>query len=234
MTTETKVVSIIVLVTILIISGGLWLAQKQGNNYAADPGVTIKTDNLIRPETPRILATTQSSTTVNIVEFADLECPACAMLHPNLKQVLSKHTADVNYYYRTVPIHAGSEEVATYALAAGKQGKFFEFSDVAFNKQTSWSFSTNRTKSFEQYAASVGVNVEQLRKDLKDAQIKKILTDDKNDAIAMGINSTPTLIINNRVVKGVISIDALEKIIAEEKAELEAGVTTTATSTSSN
>ncbi len=229
MTSETKVVTAIVLVTLIIIGGGLWLVSKQGGNYTTDPSVTIKSDILIRPETPRIMATNQSSTTLTIVEFADLECPACAMLQPNLKQVLAKHTTDVNYYYRTIPIHAGSEEVATYALAAGKQGKFFEFSDIAFSKQITWSMMPNRTKAFEEYAAMAGANVEQLRKDLKDDTIKKILADDKSDAIAMGINSTPTLIINNRVVKGVISPSDLEKIIAEEQAKLAAGTSATST-----
>jgi protein-disulfide isomerase len=220
MTSETKVVSVIVLVTLVIIGGGLWLASKQGGSYAEDLSVQINSETLIRAETPRILATIQSSTTVSIVEFADLECPACAMLHPNIKQVLAKHTSDVNYYYRTVPIHAGSHEVATYALAAGKQGKFFEFADVVFSKQPTWSIMTNRTKAFEEYAAIAGANVEQLRKDLSDATIKRVLADDKADALSMGINSTPTLIINNRVVKGVTSVAELEKIIAEEKAEL--------------
>ncbi len=229
MTSETKVVSAIVLVTLIIIGGGLWIASKQGGSYAEDLSVNINSGTLIRDETPRILATTQSSSTVTIVEFADLECPACAMLHPNLKEVLAKHTADVNYYYRTVPIHAGSHEVATYALAAGKQGKYFEFADIAFGKQLSWSIMANRTKAFEEYAAMAGANVEQLRKDLNDVTIKKILADDKADAISMGINSTPTLIINNRVVKGVTSVAELEKIIAEEKAELMTGSSSAST-----
>lgn len=221
MTSETKVVTGVVIATIILIIGGLWLSSgKGGSGYVEDTTVVVNKDILIRPETMKRLGTGASSTKVTIVEFADLECPACAVLAPELKKVLDNHKEDIDYYYRSVLIHKGSEEVATYALAAGMQNKFFEFADLVFSNQSSWAYSSNRPAKFEEYARQLGIDAVKLKSDLSSDVIKKILSDDEKDAVALKISSTPTMIINGRVIKGAINAETLEKIIAEEKAKI--------------
>ncbi|MEN9649679.1 MAG: hypothetical protein RL094_646 [Candidatus Parcubacteria bacterium] len=210
MSTETKVVSGIVLVTILIIIGGIFAINKQSNKAAS---VTIKPDLVDRADAPRA----GSSTKVIITEFADFECPACAVLSPELKRLLETDGDKFTLVYRHFPIHSHSYEAAAVALAAGEQGKFFQMSEVLFDKQSEWTpASANRTTLFEKYATQLGLDIAKFRVSVKDPKHEESVNKDRRDATAMGINSTPTLIINGtEAVRGAIPYETLRKLVLE-------------------
>lgn len=208
MSTETKVVSGIVIATILIIVGGLFIIQRQSSEPAT---LTIKPELLDHGDSPRI----GSSTKVTIVEFADFECPSCAVLHPTLERLLEEDADKFTLIYRHFPIHQHSVEAASAALAAGEQGKFWEMSDKLFDNQAEWSLAkADRTALFTSYAKELGIDIGAFTASFKSSKHPATVTRDQADAMAMGINSTPTLIINgSQIVKGAVSYDTLKKII---------------------
>jgi len=79
---------------------------------------------------------------VVIVEFSDFQCPYCSKAHPTIKQVLKEYGDKVTLAYKHFPlvsIHPRAQITAEAAECAKDQGKFWEFHDQLFEKQTDWS-----------------------------------------------------------------------------------------------
>lgn len=214
MTTELKAILIIVLITIVVIVGGLYLTK----DGPKSPNITINQDTLVSADNPR---KTGANAKVQIVEFADFACPACAVLEPNLEAALAEYKDSVDFVLRLIPIHAAeSYDSATAAFAAGEQGKLFEMGSILFAKQSEWTNKGNKRELFIGYAQSLGLDVARFTaaydsKELK-SKVKGILDKDSADSSAMRISSTPTLVINGTAVVGVQSVETLKAMIQSE------------------
>ncbi len=239
MNSETKVVGLIGIITIIIIAGGLWLVGKNsGTNGAAGNQPVVNSEALVRPDSPRITGKNAGVNAVNpkkiqIVEFGDLECPACHLLHPELKKLLASNGDDIELVIRFIPIHSNSKAAAGAALAAGEQGKFFEMYDIIFEHQDDWAgYGKDVNKIFEGYATQIGLNVAKYKTDLATnfAKYSALVDRDANDATTMNISSTPTLIFNGTYVAvGAFQYEKLKSMMGQA---LSLGVaSSTATST---
>src|SRR5688500_12850183 len=69
---------------------------------------------------------------VLIVEFADFECPACAAARPVIDELYHRHLDKVRVVFKHFPLgmHPNAEKAARAAVAAGRQGKFWELHAV--------------------------------------------------------------------------------------------------------
>ena len=228
MTGEHKAILIITIITLVIIVAGVTLS---GKKTATSPSITIDPMALVSSTTPTMHAETAR---ISIVGFEDFACPACAMLHPYLKETLASYNGAVSFSLRLLPIHAGeSIKSAVAAYAAGTQGKFFEMADLLFTNQQAW-FGKNDAESkvlFIGYANSLGLDIPAFTALINSPDyiksIETIVMQDKIDATKMGIRSTPTLVINGKqVVVGVQKTDALKRLIDAELATLETSSTT--------
>ncbi len=79
---------------------------------------------------------------VKIVEFSDFQCPFCARAFPTIQQVQKEYGDKVVLVYRHLPltsIHPRAHITAQASECARDQGKFWEFHDELFGKQTDWS-----------------------------------------------------------------------------------------------
>ncbi len=212
MSTEIKLVIGIIILSIGVTFLGLKLAYKS----PAEATLAITSATMTAPDAPTLVG---ASSTVSIVEFADFECPACAAMHPIFKEYLKEEGSKVTFVYRNFPIHANADRFAVAALAAGKQGKFWEMHDMMFENQDSWaelSFD-KQMETFAGYAKKLGLDMTKYSADLNDPVLAEIVKKDKADAIAMGINATPTIIVNNnRVIVGGKNLADLKKIVDEE------------------
>ncbi len=74
---------------------------------------------------------------MTIVEFVDLECPACRAFHVTLEEVLRTHPQDVSLLYVAypLPIHRFALGAARAAECAHRYGRFREWVDVVYDKQ---------------------------------------------------------------------------------------------------
>jgi cyclophilin family peptidyl-prolyl cis-trans isomerase/protein-disulfide isomerase len=77
---------------------------------------------------------------VTIVVFIDYQCPACAYLAANLKQIRLIHPRDVRLVSINTPmLERDKDTLAVQAAeAADLQGKFWEMNDLLFEKQSGW------------------------------------------------------------------------------------------------
>ena len=86
-----------------------------------------------------------------LVEYSDLECPACQNAHNIIKSIEASGSADfeitkkVTFVYRHFPlfqIHTKVNVAAYASEAAAKQGKFWEMTDILFKNQKTWAKAT--------------------------------------------------------------------------------------------
>ena len=74
---------------------------------------------------------------ITLVEFADYECPHCKRFQPVLRQILDEFPGDVKLYFKHYPLpqHTNARLAAEAAVAAQKQGKFWQFQDKLWDQQ---------------------------------------------------------------------------------------------------
>jgi protein-disulfide isomerase len=110
-------------------------------------------------------------------------------------------------------VHAASC-LASYAVeCAGEQGKFWEYADQLFmNQQKVYS-----RPDLEGYATTVSLNVNDFNACMNEGRTKQFVRQDIEEANRIGVNSTPTMVINGRVLPGAPTPEQFATIIEYEK-----------------
>lgn len=138
-----------------------------------------------------------------LMEYGDFQCPACAAYKPLVDQLLKEQGANFRFVYRHFPLrqHFQAKDAAYAAEAAGKQGKFWTIYDLIYKYQTDWAEKTNAKNIFLDYVSSLGLNLEQFKKDRDLAEIKNRIEKDIQEGLKIGINSTPTFYLNGKKIQ---------------------------------
>jgi len=199
MSTESKFLIGIGLFTIVIVAAGVFFFSRG----KPQENVNAKADEAV------LLSNTKNSqgdpnAPVKIVEFADLQCPACRTAEPIVKSMLEKHKDQVYFVWRYYPLstHKNARPAARAAEAAAVQGKFWEMTDILFTKQPEWSDKSDTKDLFAGYAQELGLDVEKFKTDL-DASYD-IIDRDFADGNKVGVTSTPTFFINGEKKPGAL------------------------------
>lgn len=154
---------------------------------------------------------------VQVVEFGDFQCPACAQAHPDIKKLEEEFKNDITFIYRNfpLPIHANAQPAAEAAEAAGAQGKYWEMHDKLFETQTQWSSLADPTSVFSQYAEELGLDKERFINDVTTKAYKTRISDDQSAGYSVGVSGTPTFFINGKQ-QSRFDYDSLKKAIEAE------------------
>ncbi|MCX6105472.1 MAG: thioredoxin domain-containing protein [Proteobacteria bacterium] len=135
---------------------------------------------------------------VTIVEFADYQCPHCKTVAPTLEALVKKYPTQVKFVFADFPIRGvSSESVAQGAYCAGEQHKYWEFHDLAFEKQQELGSSDAPTN----LAKSLKLDEVKFANCLKGAAAIARVTKSKAEGERIGIVGTPAIFINGRRVK---------------------------------
>ena len=112
-----------------------------------------------------------------------------------LRQVSETFPKDVKLVIKQfpLPMHGYAKKAAVAALAAGKQGKFWEMHEKLFASQKDLS-----DARVEAIAGELGLNAEQFVKDLKDPSLAALIDKDTNDGVRAGVQGTPAIFINGK------------------------------------
>jgi protein-disulfide isomerase len=155
---------------------------------------------------------------VTLVEFFDYRCPYCKQVEPALESLL-RQDHDLRIVYKEFPVLGpASVTAARAALAAQKQDKF-----AAFHRAMMALRGQIDDAAVFQVAASVGLDVARLKRDMQDPAITRQLKANFALADALGIDGTPGFVIGNRVVPGAIGLDDLKELIAAVRKKQERG-----------
>lgn len=142
-----------------------------------------------------------------LVEFADFECPRCGQVRSILAEVVKAYPKDVKLYFKQFPIafHAHAEQAARAALAAHKQGRFWEMHDLIFQNQAAL-----KPERFAEFATELGLNLERFKADMASPATAKRVQADREEGMKSGLSGTPTIFINGRMYVDDVSPDALK------------------------
>ncbi len=150
---------------------------------------------------------------VTIVEFTDFECPSCGGLQPILEELMKEYGDRVKLVVRDFPLnqHKHAMKAAEAAEAAREQGRYWEYMALLFQNQKAL-----EVENLKEYASQLGLDRAKFDEALDSGRFREKIQRDIQDGTRLGINSTPSVFINGRLVR--------EKTIESLKAALEAAL----------
>ena len=188
---------IVIAVFVVFVGLLIWLLQS--------PSSTTSSNITIAPVTSNDISQGPANAKVTVVEYADFQCPAFKAYHPLVNQLLSDEKGKIRYVYRFFPlttIHQNAMIGAQAGYAAFLQGKFWDMDNLLFDNQDSWATlsDSDARAVFASFAQKLGMNVTQFKKDIDSDATKKFVTDEQNEGLTDGINSTPSFFINGKEI----------------------------------
>jgi protein-disulfide isomerase len=135
---------------------------------------------------------------------------------PLFEQVLDKYPDSVKIIFKhyPLPFHKQALPAALASMAAGEQGKFWEYHDELFLHQKSLS-----SDKYLEIAQNMGLDLKIFSLDMMRPSIRKKIEKDISDAKKAGVTGTPTIFVNGRKLKK-RGLDAISKLIDNERAGL--------------
>jgi protein-disulfide isomerase len=130
-----------------------------------------------------------------LVEFADFECPACGATRPVLDQLYEHHPGSIRFLFKhyPLPMHPNAEKAARAAVAAQRQGKFWEMHHVLFEHQTELS-----VENVEKLAQGIGLDMARFRQDRDSEATADFVAKNRKQGEALELTGTPSIFINGR------------------------------------
>jgi protein-disulfide isomerase len=128
--------------------------------------------------------------------------------------LLDKYPKDVKLVFKNfpLPMHPFARKAAAAALAADKQGKFWQFSDKLFEN-----YSNLNDDKIQDIARQLGLNMEKFNRDVNDASIQALINRDMSDAEKATVQGTPSIFINGKALKNLGPNEFQELLEAELK-----------------
>jgi len=150
---------------------------------------------------------------VTIVEFADFRCSYCRHTLHVLDRVLSTYPENVRLVFVHFPVVSdASSRAAVAAVAAQRQGRFWEMHDFLFRQQGI----PLRMEAVLGEARSLGLDEERFASDLRDAEVIAVVQADFDEARRVGLRGTPAFFVNGRRLRGSRSFEAFRSAIDAE------------------
>ncbi len=158
---------------------------------------------------------------VTLVEFGDLQCPACAAYEPIIRQVLVDNKNTVKFVYKHFPltqIHRNALSAAKATEAAGLQGKFWEMHDLIYDKQGEWSGAVNARDFFLTYATTLGLDTKKFLTDMESKSLEDKILAEYKEGVSLGVQGTPTFFLNGKKLDNPSDLASFNKMIKEAAA----------------
>lgn len=149
---------------------------------------------------------------VVMIEYSDFQCPYCREVQATVKHILRDYPDDVRLVFKHLPleIHQFAFQAAQAAFCAGRQGGFWKYHDDLFAADT---LSVELLIGF---ARSNGLDLGQFQKCLSSPESRAAVVEDIAEARRLGINGTPTFLVNGKILRGAVNIEELKTLIESE------------------
>lgn len=213
------VVSIIFVIMLGSYSGYYyWSTNNDEDIVPVAPGVRINIEN------DPVLG--HYRTPLTIIEFSDFECPACRQMHEVTKELLQKYKGSIRLVHKNFPLdskcnsevmhrmHLHSCEAAAAAECAFREGKFETYAELL------WEADDLSTPSLIRMAEDEGMDAAVFQECLTSEETRLALQEDVAAGIKLGIEGTPTFVINGKKFMGIRDLkwcsQLIERFLAEK------------------
>jgi protein-disulfide isomerase len=187
------------------------------------------TEVALVPNTGHVIGS--DSALVEVVEFADFECPGCGQFanlsEPDVRARLV-NTGLIRFRFVDFPLdgigHNNTQAAHLAAWCAGEQNKFWEMHDAIFMAQDRWSsYATSRpNRVLSELARGVGVNMDQYNGCVDSRKYAGQIQSNVALGAQQGVGSTPTFFIGNRKLTSALPYDVIKRHVDEVIAETRA------------
>ena len=197
---ESKFLIGIVLVTVILVIGGIFFLSRPAPAFTCQEILTSDSYKKGNEKARNCL-----------IEFSDFQCPACGSFYPQVKNVVEDNKDNLVFAYRHCPLdqHEQAWPAALAAEAAGEQGKFWEMHDYIFENQE------NLSEQFLLEAAEkLGLDKENFEAAYKEKKYQDKINRDLTDGRKFGVDATPTFFLNGKKLN-LFSRTDLDKAVEE-------------------
>lgn len=150
---------------------------------------------------------------VTVVEFSDFECPFCKRIQPVLAELRSRYGDRVRWVAKDLPlsaIHPQAQRAAEAARCAGDQDRSSEFRQRLFGAERL------EEDSYTNFASELEMDVEAFDACLAEGRHRDSVLADASEAFQLGVQSTPTLLINGARLTERPDVEGLTRAINRE------------------
>jgi protein-disulfide isomerase len=161
-----------------------------------------------------------SAARVQVLEFADFECPACGQFatvtEPDVrKRLVEAGTISIRFLDFPLSQHRNSWSASMAAACANEQGKFWEMHDAIFESQDRWNGTvTSRPKGvFQRLATTVGLNVNQWESCFDSQKYGPNITANLREGERRMVQQTPTFVIGAKMIPGALNYDQFKAYV---------------------
>jgi len=155
---------------------------------------------------------------ITIIEYTDFQCPYCTRGAETIHRIMEMYPNEVRLVFKNNPLkfHPQALPAAKAALAANKQGKFWEYHDLLFKNSAKLN-----EEMFLKFARDLGLDIEKFNKDRNSEEIAKQIEHDQTQAAEHKLMGTPTFILNGVVIRGAQPLPyfrmVIERLLSEGK-----------------
>ena len=135
---------------------------------------------------------------------------------PELEQLLEKYPTELRVVFKNFPIrsHKYAIKAAMAALAAGQQGKFWEFHDELFKN-----YNRLNDQKIQEIVKQLNLDQTKFDENTKSPVEAARVRQDYEEGIRLGVRGTPTVFINGKKIKN----RSMKNMEAAIEKELKAG-----------
>jgi predicted DsbA family dithiol-disulfide isomerase len=135
---------------------------------------------------------------INVVEFADYECPFCRRLHPELQAVIAGYPHKVNFTRLNLPLHSHefAHGAAQAQVCAREQGKGDEMANRLFVGED-LTPTTNRA-----VAKELGVDLARYDQCILSGKADRIIEAESKILLDSGLQGLPTTYVGAKMILG--------------------------------
>ncbi len=149
---------------------------------------------------------------VQIVEFADYECPYCQKVNEDLNKIRQQFGDQVSLVYKDfpLPMHPLAARAAEAARCAGEQGKFWEFHDSLFETKKL------QVKQLKEEAGALKLDTDRFNHCLDGGEQVAPIKKDAAEGKRLGLEGTPSFFVNGHFMSGAVGYTKLRDAVLHE------------------
>jgi protein-disulfide isomerase len=195
--------------TLALIIGLSFMFSKSSEPIVADNSVLLKDFSHTKgPKEAKVM----------VVEFSDLQCPACRAAQPVVDDLLSRYGDRVFFVYRQYPlveVHKNAMRAAQAAEAASYQNKFWELHDLFFETQDDWAelSSEDFDKKILEYTEKLQIDKTQFMQKIDSQEVRDRISADMADGNKVHIRGTPTFFVNGKETAAPQLLSTVESLL---------------------
>lgn len=211
-----KAVFIVAAIVLLLVFVAGVLSYTGQKEEAANQLAEVNRAALVRLHSP---TEGKADAPVVIVEFFDPACGTCRDFYPLVKKIMAGNPDKIRIVLRYAPFHPGSDTVVAMLEGARRQGKFRETLETLFAYQSQWTQNhTANTDVAWKIVGSLGLNMEQLEKDMNSAETSNVIAQDLADAKTLNVTMTPEFFVNGKPLPS-FGLDQLKALVSQALAD---------------